>query len=46
MRLVLSIAMAWGLLDFFCAKVVLGVIAPIDQQFWEQIAHAVSVATR
>lgn len=46
MRLALSIALAWGLIDFFCAKVVVGVIAPIDQQLWDQIAHAVSVATR
>lgn len=46
MRLALSIALAWGLLDFFCAKVIVSVFGSIDQQLWEQIAHAVSAATR
>jgi hypothetical protein len=27
-------------------KAILGVIAPIDAALWQQIAHAVSVATR
>ena len=46
MKLAFSIAAAWAIFDFFAGKAILGVIAPIDAELWQQIAHAVSAATR
>ncbi|HEY7976873.1 MAG TPA: hypothetical protein VID67_01665, partial [Rhizomicrobium sp.] len=46
MKLAFSIAAAWALFDFLAGKAILGVIAPIDADLWQQIAHTVSVATR
>lgn len=46
MKLAFSIAAAWAIFDFLAGKAILGVIAPIDAELWQQIAHTVSVATR
>jgi hypothetical protein len=45
MKLAFSIVAAWAIFDFFAGKVILGVIAPIDADLWQQIAHTVAAAT-
>jgi hypothetical protein len=40
MKLVLAIAAAWTVFDLVCGKVILDIIAPIDQAIWQQIAQA------
>jgi hypothetical protein len=42
MKLVLAIAAAWTVLDLVAGKIILDIIAPIDQAIWQQIAHAFS----
>ena len=46
MKLAFFIAAAWALFDFVAGKAILGVIAPIDAELWQQIAHTVAIATR
>lgn len=46
MKLAFSITAAWAIFDFVAGKAILGIIVPIDAELWQQIAHAVSVATR
>jgi hypothetical protein len=45
MKLAFSIAAAWAIFDFLAGKAILGVIAPIDAELWQQIAHTVAIAT-
>jgi hypothetical protein len=40
MKLVFAIAAAWTVLDLVAGKVILDVIAPIDQALWQTIAQA------
>jgi hypothetical protein len=42
MKLVFAIAAAWTILDLVAGKMILDIIAPIDQALWQQIAHAFS----
>ena len=42
MKLMFAIAAAWTILDLAAGKMILDIIAPIDQAIWQQIAHAFS----
>jgi hypothetical protein len=46
MKLAFSIAAAWAIFDLLVGKAILNVIAPIDAELWQQIAHTVAAATR